>query len=98
MQEYYERLEVTADVTPADLKAAYHKKLRQFPAHSHPQEFKAIRAAYEAIRKGESAIDEDYFQVRPLDIELDKMLLQQLHQRVIAQTEVSLEELLRLTF
>lgn len=98
MQEHYERLEVTANVTPAELKAAYHRKLKQYPAHSHPQEFKAIRAAYEAIRKGESASDKDYFQVQPLDIELDTMLLQQLHQRVKVQTEVSLAELMRLTF
>lgn len=98
MIEHYERLGVSPDASPAQIKAAYHAKLREFPAHTHPQEFKAIRAAYEALRKGGQNQFEDFFKERPIQAELDPQLLQQLKQRAIAEIELSLEELIQLTF
>ena len=98
MKEHYECLGVASGATPAQIKAAYHAKLREFPAHTHPQEFKAVRAAYEALRKGGQNQFEDFFTPHPIPAELDPQLLQQLKQRAIAQIEVSLEELIRLTF
>lgn len=97
MQEHYERLGLSAGATPAEIKAAYHAKLKAFPAHSHPQEFKAIRAAYEALRKAPQAAD-DFFDLKPIEAELDEALLTQLQQRATAAVDVTLEDLIYLTF
>lgn len=93
----YERLGIAPGATAAEIKAAYHAKLREFPAHSHPEEFKAIRSAYEAIRKGDASY-EDFFQVRPLTADLDPAALNQLREKAIAKLEVSLDDLIRATF
>ncbi len=99
MTSPYDRLGIAATATPEEIKAAYHLKLKEFPAHRHPEEFKAIRAAYDAIRKGgTSETDDFFFLVRPLEATLDPDLLQQLRQQVKAQLEVNLEELIRETF
>lgn len=99
MTTHHERLGVAPTATPAEIKAAYHAKLKEFPAHTCPAEFKAIRESYEALRKGESTSKEDFFfQPRPLEITVDMEVLQQLRQRIESQVEVSLDELLRETF
>ncbi|MGF1569075.1 MAG: J domain-containing protein [Nodosilinea sp.] len=98
MQNYFEQLGLAPGATPAEVKTAYHQKLREFPAHSHPQEFKAIRAAYEALKKGDQGQVEDFFNPRPIDASLDPELLQNLRQRATAQVAICLEELVRLTF
>jgi curved DNA-binding protein CbpA len=96
----YEQLGISADATTADLKAAYRAKLKEFPAHSHPEEFKAIRAAYDAIRKGETQKNPDgeFIQIRSLDAKIDPVALEQLKQTAIAHLELSLEDLIRETF
>jgi hypothetical protein len=99
MTSPYDRLGILPTATPAEIKSAYHAKLKEFPAHSHPVEFKAIRAAYEAIRKGESSENDDFFfRVRPVQATLDPAVVEQLRQRVITQLEVSVEDLIRETF
>jgi hypothetical protein len=98
MTTHHERLGVAPTATPAEIKAAYHAKLKEFPAHTYPSEFKAIREAYEALRKGESSKDDFFFQVRPLEAAIDMEVLQQLRQRIESQAEISLDELLRETF
>lgn len=98
MQEYYDRLGITSDATPAEIKAAYHAKLREFPAHSHPHDFKAIRMAYETLRKRDQRAEADFFQPQPIKAELDPERLQQLRERALSQIEVSIEELIHLTF
>ena len=95
----YDRLGIASDATPAALKAAYHAKLRDFPAHTHPQEFKAVREAYDAIRKGAAASAEDQFlQFRPLEVAFDPEQLQQLRQKALAQLAISVDDLIRETF
>jgi curved DNA-binding protein CbpA len=98
MQEHYDRLGISVGASPTHIKAAYHSKLKEFPAHQHPQEFKAIRTAYEALKKGEQNVHEDFLKIHPVQVELDSQLVQELQKRAIAQAEVSLEELMRLTF
>jgi hypothetical protein len=97
MQDHCDRLGLSPGATPAEIKAAYHAKLKEFPAHSHPQDFKAIRAAYEALRKAPQAED-DFFATVPIQAELDAALLDQLQQRATAAVDVTLEDLIRLTF
>ena len=97
MQDHYDRLGLAFGATPAELKSAYHKKLKEFPAHSHPQEFKAIRVAYEALRKSPQP-QSDFFELTPIEAELDHDLLKQMEQRAIAATDVTLEDLILLTF
>lgn len=97
MQEHYDRLGISPDATPADIKAAYHAKLKEFPAHSHPEEFKAIRAAYDAIRKAPKGED-DFFTLGSIDVELDQELLNKLEERAIAAAEITVNDLIMLTF
>jgi len=95
----YDRLGIAPDATPAVLKAAYHAKLREFPAHTHPEEFKAIRTAYDAIRNGKAAnADDDFLQLRPLEVSFDPEQLQQLRQKILAQLAISVDDLIRETF
>lgn len=98
MTDRYQQLGISPGATPAEIKAAYHAKLREFPAHTYPQEFKAIREAYEALRKGETTQYEDLLQIRPLEAELNPEILKQVQEKAIAQLEVSLEDLIRATF
>lgn len=99
MTSHYDRLGIAPDATLAQLKAAYHAKLRAFPAHSHPDEFKAIRAAYDAIRKGETETrNEDFLKVRPIEATIAPELIQNLKSKAIAQLEFSIEDLIRETF
>lgn len=97
MQDHYNQLGLTPGATPAEIKAAYHAKLKAFPAHSHPQEFKATRAAYEALRKAPKAAD-DFFDLKSFEVELDPALLKQLQQQAAAAMDVTLEDLILLTF
>ncbi|MCM1984019.1 DnaJ domain-containing protein [Lyngbya confervoides] len=97
MPDHYDRLGVSAGATPAELKAAYHAKLREFPAHSHPQEFKAIRSAYEALRKAPQP-QGDFFDLPPIQVELDETLITQMEQRARSAADVTLEDLILLTF
>ena len=91
-------LEIPADATPAQAKAAYHAKLREFPAHTHPTEFKAIRATYEAFGKGETQSDENFFKPRPLKISIEPAVIEELKKSLISHLEVSLDDMLRNTF
>lgn len=98
----YERLGITPDASPTEIKAAYHARLRHYPAHSHPQDFKAIRSAYETLnQKSKSELSDEILTIKPFEAELDPESLQkleQLEQKARAQVEVSLTDLLRLTF
>ena len=97
MPDHYAQLGLAPGASPAEIKAAYHTKLKEFPAHTHPQEFKATRAAYEALRKAPPG-GNDIFEVSPIPAELDTATLAQLKQRAIAAVEVSLKDLIRSTF
>lgn len=98
MTTHHDRLGIAPTATSAEIKAAYHAKLREFPAHSHPEEFKAIRTAYEALRKGETAATADFFETRPLEASIDLEAVRPLRERIMNQLAVNLEELIRETF
>jgi hypothetical protein len=98
MSTPFETLGVAPDASPAAIKAAYHAKLRQFPAHTHPEEFKTIRAAYEAIQKGVPQPNQDFLKLRPLEVSLDAAVVEQLREKALAKISVTLDELIRETF
>jgi curved DNA-binding protein CbpA len=98
MSENYTLLGILPGATPAEIKAAYHVKLKEFPAHKYPQEFKAIRSAYEALQKESQQTNEDFFEIGPSKVKLDQQAVQGLRSRVANKLEVSLEELIVLTF
>lgn len=98
MTDHYKRLGISPGATAAEIKAAYHAKLREFPAHTYPEDFKKIRGAYEAIRKGETTQHEDFLKFRPLEAELNPDILKQVREKALAQLEVSLDDLIRATF
>ena len=97
MTNHYEWLGISLGANPAEVKAAYHAKLREFPAHTYPQEFKEVRAAYEALRKGDNQY-EDFWKIRPLKAELEPEVLKKLQEKVISQLEISIDDLIRATF
>jgi curved DNA-binding protein CbpA len=99
IQEHYERLGLSVGASTDEIKAAYHKKLKEFPAHQYPEEFKAIRFAYEALRdQGSQTQIEEFFTKKPFEADFDPEALQLLRQQVKAALEVKLEDLIRLTF
>jgi hypothetical protein len=98
MTAHHDRLGLIPTATPAEVKAAYHAKLREFPAHTHPNEFKAIRTAYDAIRTGAASQSEDFFKVRPVEATIVPEQVDQLRERVIAELRVSLADMMRATF
>lgn len=98
MTSPHDLLCIPFDATPKIAKAAYHNKLREFPAHTHPTEFKAIRVAYEAIQKGIASPNENFFKPSPIGLSIEPATLESLKQKLTAHLEVSLEELLRATF
>lgn len=92
----YSLLGVSPEASAAELKAAYHRQLRQFPAHSHPREFQQIRAAYDNLRTaGEQRGDP--LQPGPLLAQLDAEALEALEARVRELCRLDLATLLRLT-
>lgn len=97
MQTHYDRLGITPGADLADIKSAYRARLKEFPAHSHPQDFKEIRAAYEALRKSPQQTA-DFFEVTLPEAELDKTVLDELQQQAIAAVEVTLKDMILLTF
>ncbi len=97
MTTHHDRLGIAPTATAAEIKAAYHAKLREFPAHTHPDDFKAIRTAYEAIRTG-TAEPEDFFKIRPLEPAIAPELISQLREKVMVELRVSLDEMIRATF
>lgn len=94
----HETLAILPTATAAQAKAAYHLKLREFPAHTHPVEFKAVRAAYEAFQKGSGPPVDDFFKMRRIQDPIEPELLKMLQDGLIAQVTVSLEDMLRETF
>lgn len=96
MADPYTLLGLTPEASEAELKAAYHRQLRRFPAHSHPQEFQRIRAAYEQLRAA-AAQRGDPLQPGPLLQQLDAEALEALEARVRASCRIDLATLLRLT-
>jgi len=97
MNHPYAVLGVTPEADPVAIKAAYHQKLRQYPAHSHPQEFQQIRTAYEAIRAA-AEHRQDPLQPGPLLIDIDQDTLAALETQARAACHLCLDDLLRLTF
>ncbi len=97
MTNHYECLGISPGAKPAEVKAAYHAKLREFPAHTYPKEFKEVRAAYEALRKGEHQY-EDFWKMRPLKAELEPEVLKTMREKAISQLEISIDDLIRATF
>ncbi|MEA5465081.1 J domain-containing protein [Leptothoe sp. PORK10 BA2] len=98
MSTPFEQLGIAPDASPKDIKRAYHAKLKQFPAHTHPQEFKAIRAAYDALRQGSTATVEDFFKRKPLEASFAPQTLATLREQATAAVQIDLKTLTRLTF
>ena len=97
MDSPYALLGVTPEADPAAIKAAYYRQLRQFPAHSHPQEFQRLRAAYEMVRAAGDRRD-DPLQPPPLQVGFDAEQLAAMEARLSSACRLNLQQLLRLTF
>jgi curved DNA-binding protein CbpA len=98
MTSPHDLLGIAPEATPVQAKAAYHAKLREFPAHKYPTEFKAIRSAYEALQTGTTRPNENFFKVRPIGATIEPATIAELKEKLTAHLAVSLEDLLRETF
>lgn len=96
MADPYTVLGVTPEASAAELKAAYHRQLRRFPAHSHPQDFQRIRAAYDTL-KAAAEQRGDPLQPGPLLTQLDAEVVEALDRRIRDDCRIDLATLLRLT-
>lgn len=96
MTDPYALLGLTPAATATEIKAAYHRELRRFPAHSHPQQFQQVRAAYEALRAAGDQ-DRDPLQPGPLRSQLDATALEAMAERLRHSCRLDLATLLRLT-
>ncbi|MEM9266170.1 MAG: J domain-containing protein [Cyanobacteria bacterium P01_F01_bin.13] len=94
----FEQLGIAPDASPKEVKRAYHAKLKEFPAHTHPKEFKAIRSAYDAVRKGSTVTVEEFFKRKPLEASFDDKTLATLREQATANIQIALKTLARLTF
>lgn len=50
---YYEILEISVDASPAEIKKAYYKKIREYPNETHPSEFQMLTKAYKTLYESE---------------------------------------------
>ncbi len=96
MSDPYTLLAVAPGASAAEIKTAYHRQLRQFPAHSHPREFQEIRAAYETLRAAGTQ-QADPLRPGPLRERLDPEAVDALDTRLRASCRLTLADLLRLT-
>lgn len=96
--DLHQLLGVSPSASPSEIKAAYHRKLKEFPAHSHPQEFKAVREAYETLRKTPSGKVEPFLKFRPVTATISESERAALKELIASKINLSLDELLRLTF
>jgi len=84
-------LGISSSATPAEIKAAYHAKLKNFQPR-HPEEFKAIQLPTMPFAKeNPRKLMISFFSFAPSK-RLLLTVVQQLRQRVVAQLEVSLED------
>ncbi|NEP59554.1 MAG: J domain-containing protein [Symploca sp. SIO2G7] len=98
MNNPFEQLGIAPDASPEEIKRAYHAKLKEFPAHTHPQEFKAVRTAYDTVRKGSTVTVEEFFKRKPLEASFDDQVLATLRKQAMAKIQLDIKTLARLTF
>lgn len=71
----YAVLEVEADATPAQLRIAYHRQLRDHPPERDPEGFKRVRDAYETLRSPRKRAELALLELRhgPAEFDLDRL-------------------------
>jgi len=98
MKEHYQILEVSSNANQAEIKSAYLAKLREFPAHTHPEEFKAVRKAYEKLKNLQHNDAQDFFEPGIIEANLDPETIYSIKQKALARLELTHEAILKLTF
>jgi curved DNA-binding protein CbpA len=61
----YQVLGLPRQATPEDIKKAYFAQVREHPPETDPDQFKVIRAAYDALRTPEAKSATDLFLLHP---------------------------------
>ena len=67
----YVALGVPRDATPDRIKDAYFKLVREHPPEREPEAFKAVRAAYERLRRPERRLETDLLLPHALPLPTD---------------------------
>lgn len=98
MNNPHQILGLEPNASPAQVKSAYHQKLREFSARTHPTEFKEIRAAYEALQQSKTDVAKKFFRPGPAGVSIDQETVQELKAKLVSRLAVSLEDMLRDTF
>ena len=72
-EAYYQALELPPGAAPEDVKRAYFRLLRRYSPEKDPEQFKKIRAAYEAVKDG-PPVDEDAGFSKPEDEVVEELI------------------------
>jgi curved DNA-binding protein CbpA len=65
MKTPFDLLEIAENATDEAIKKAYLQKVRQYPPERAPEQFQAIRAAFEAIKTQEQRLKYQLFHNEP---------------------------------
>lgn len=77
MNNPFELLAVSADATDEAIKKAYLQKVKEYPPDQAPEQFQAIRRAYEAIQNHKARLAYTLFHIEPPNVDvLSQTLLQ----------------------
>lgn len=100
LQEYFDCLGLEPGASPEAVKAAYRQKVQAYPPATHPQEFKAIRKAYDILKDPNNhTIDPPNFWVPEVyDQKPSPELIAQIRSSLAKESSSSLETLIRLSF
>lgn len=80
MNNPFEILAVSADATDEVIKKAYLKKVKEYPPDQAPEQFQAVRSAYESVQNHKARLAYTLFHIEPPNVDaLSQSLLQNTH-------------------
>ncbi|MGA1262692.1 MAG: J domain-containing protein [Prochlorothrix sp.] len=102
LKAHWERLELEPGASPEAIKAAYQAQVRAFPPATHPQEFKAIRKAYDVLKDPNNHSvqpkDIDFWQPTPTSIRPDPETIAKIRAQLHPGPSLDFKTLVRLSF
>lgn len=100
LQVHWERLGLEPGASPEAIKAAYQEKVRAFPPTTHPQEFKAVRKAYDVLKDpaNHKVVRPSFWQPAVTDQQIDPAAIAQVRAQLPKQAQLDLKTLIRLSF
>ncbi|MEB3163960.1 MAG: J domain-containing protein [Prochlorothrix sp.] len=102
LKAHWERLGLEPGASPEAIKAAYQAQVRAFPPATHPQDFKAIRKAYDILKDPKNHVvqqeEVDFWQPTPTSIRPDPETIAKIRTQLQPSSSLDLKTLIRLSF